>query len=592
MKKLLLFLTCLTALGTLFASAAVQTLSIKGATGTLQDDSSVIFGSENLTYSKAKYLKLISFPETENLSPVIEAIPGIGSNTSNSPSYNKEGSLRLYSNNTLEIRAIDNKTISKLVFTLANTSKYTDPTVTNGSGSVDSNKTYYTWVADSETSNMTISMPSTSGKQFCFTDVTVTYETKGQTDPTPSENIITEIITAKDFNHNTSQYLQKSFTSTETGISYSAVFNGNNSLITFNSGNKNLGKHSEFVVTNNPKGYILKKISIEFNTDDYAKSGILAYAQTTNYKPADTSSSSTRDKEGDNLGTIGSGENMVAEISPTSSSYTAMALFPNKTSVIGMKSITLVWEMPLEPEEPAGDINVSHAKHFQLKEYSGDDYIAVMAGTPLIFTSEGAEHISVSIDIDGISSSETVDGCIIEWAAPLAEYDGEITVTATKDNGSQPVVKIYDLNVEEIEPEIPDYDIDENSQYIYIYSPKGALSVKIEEATEEPSSIMRIEAHDWMHPDGVYPKEYEIDYSNLNGIVRISAKSVTPITETNPISFYINENGLVSGIENVAADNASAEAVLYNLQGQRVEADCPGIYIRMQGGKAEKFIVR
>ena len=591
MKKLLLFLTCLTALGTLFASAAVQTLSIKGATGTLQDDSSVIFDSETLSYTKAKYLKLISFPETEEQSPAIEAIPGIGSNTSNSPSYNKEGSLRLYPNNTLEIRAIDNKIISKLVFTLANTSKYTDPTVTNGSGSVDSNKTYYTWVATSETSNMTITMPSTSSMQFCFTEVTVTYKTEGQTDPTPSESIITEIITAKDFNHNTSQYLQKSFTSTETGISYSAVFNGNNSLIAFNSGNANLGKHSEFVVTNNPKGYILKKVSIQFSADNYAEKGILAYAQTTNYKPADTSSPSSRDKEGDNLGIIGSGENMVAEIPLTSSSYTAIALFPNGDTSIGMNSITLVWEMPLEPEQPAGDINVSHVKHFQLEEYTSDDYIAVMAGTPLKFTSEGADHISISTDIDDIPSSETVDGCIIEWTAPLAEYAGEITVTATRDNGSQPVVKTYDLYVEEIEPEIPDYDIDESSQYIYIYSSKGALSVKIEEATEEPSSIMRIEAHDWMHPEGVYPREYEIDYSNLNGTARISAKSITPITESSPISFFINENGLVSGIENVAADNDSAEAAYYNLQGQRVEADRAGIYIRVQGGKAEKFIV-
>ena len=78
----------------------------------------------------------------------------------------------------------------------------------------------------------------------------------------------------------------------------------------------------------------------------------------------------------------------------------------------------------------------------------------------------------------------------------------------------------------------------------------------------------------------------------INNRYETPSKSATPTKESNAVSFYVSNDGLVSGIENVAADNDSAEAVHYNLQGQRVEADRPGIYIRVLGGKAEKFILR
>ena len=58
------------------------------------------------------------------------------------------------------------------------------------------------------------------------------------------------------------------------------------------------------------------------------------------------------------------------------------------------------------------------------------------------------------------------------------------------------------------------------------------------------------------------------------------------------MSFYVSNDGQVSGIENVATDVIAGEAVYYNRQGQRVNADRPGMYIRQQGGKAEKLVIR
>ena len=56
-------------------------------------------------------------------------------------------------------------------------------------------------------------------------------------------------------------------------------------------------------------------------------------------------------------------------------------------------------------------------------------------------------------------------------------------------------------------------------------------------------------------------------------------------------SFYVAEDGNVSGIEDVVIENAPA--VYYNLQGVRVEGDLtPGLYIRRQGNTTTKVIVR
>lgn len=169
MGKFLLSLFCL--LATAMPAIALETtITIKGLTATLQDNSNVTFAEATLSYSSKTYITKISAGEVFNM------IPGIGKNTSNSPSYNKDGSLRLYTNNTLKFVCNEGYKVSKLEFTLAQLNKYSDPTVSTGTGSkVD---TKYIWTSDTPVSELTLTAPSTTGKQFCIQDITITYETE------------------------------------------------------------------------------------------------------------------------------------------------------------------------------------------------------------------------------------------------------------------------------------------------------------------------------------------------------------------------------------------------------------------------------
>lgn len=271
---------------------------------------------------------------------------------------------------------------------------------------------------------------------------------------------------------------------------------------------------------------------------------------------------------------------------------------------VHLSGISITYSLPEETPEPAGDIICEHPVHFQLEEYTTDNMISVMAGTKLTFISENADHIYISSDADGLTLPEAVDGDTIEWDAPDMEegfYD-EITVTAIRDNNTDPVVKVYELYVENVTHSLPTYVPDEENMAITLTCESGALAYMIVEVPtidegdiEDPfGAPRRVELTDtWTHPEGVYPKTHTIDYSDLDKDVMVYAKSVVPAGESEPISFMVNGDGIVSGIANVSLDNDNrGEAIYYDLQGRRTDAARPGLYIRTVGGKAEKVVIR
>lgn len=72
--------------------------------------------------------------------------------------------------------------------------------------------------------------------------------------------------------------------------------------------------------------------------------------------------------------------------------------------------------------------------------------------------------------------------------------------------------------------------------------------------------------------------------------IKIGCGGTTKHIRLNSISFVLTP--APSAIEGIEAGAADVEAVYYNLQGVRVENPAAGLYIRHQGGKASKVVIR
>lgn len=246
------------------------------------------------------------------------------------------------------------------------------------------------------------------------------------------------------------------------------------------------------------------------------------------------------------------------------------------------------------PEEQPGDIVVGYIPQYCLEANADKSELTVMTGTELRFSSMAAAKMEITTEDEGIELPEAVNEANITWTVP-ADIIATIKVTASSESGEKTSERVYTICSEDITPEIPKYIFENDSKSVMISTKAGALKIMAAPYTptpEENTAMMAIEAQGWAFTPGNDPKSYEFSYEGTESTMNVSVKSVTPTKESDVVSFYVSNDGQVSGIENVATDVIAGEAVYYNLQGQRVNADRPGMYIRQQGGKAEKFIIR
>lgn len=248
------------------------------------------------------------------------------------------------------------------------------------------------------------------------------------------------------------------------------------------------------------------------------------------------------------------------------------------------------------PEEQPGEIVVDYVPQYCLSANDDKTDLTVMAGTSLRFSSMAAANMVITAEMEGVELPDAVNEANIEWTVP--EISGvKVTVTASSESGEKTSTQTYTISSVDILPGVPTYTFDEISKTVEITTERGALQMMVEPhdtSLEENAApaVMSIEAQGWAFTPGNDPKSYEFSYEGMESTMNVSVKSVTPTKESDIVSFYVSNDGQVSGIENVATDVIAGEAVYYNLQGQRVNADRPGMYIRKQGGKAEKFIIR
>jgi hypothetical protein len=153
-----------------------------------------------------------------------------------------------------------------------------------------------------------------------------------------------------------------------------------------------------------------------------------------------------------------------------------------------------------------------------------------------------------------------------------------------------------------VTPEKPEYDYDSTELYTIIMSTTGTvLKIKIEAVTNTDegssaaaprrSNISAADYADWTTVGSEFEfSNSDFDYTTGVEAYTVYAKSVTPTEESEVLALKVSQN-TVSGIENVVADRANGEAVYYNLQGQRVANPVAGLYIRVQGNRAEKVVL-
>ena len=246
------------------------------------------------------------------------------------------------------------------------------------------------------------------------------------------------------------------------------------------------------------------------------------------------------------------------------------------------------------PEEQPGEILVDYVPQYCLEANDDKTELTVMTGAELRFSSMAAAKMEITTDEEGIELPEAVNEANITWTVP-SDIIATIKVTASSESGEKTSERTYTIASEEITPATPKCTFDNESKAVMISTKAGALKIMAAPYTptpEENTAMMAIEAQGWSFTPGDDPKSYEFSYEGTESTMNVSVKSVTPTKESDVVSFYVRNDGQVSGIENVATDIIAGEAVYYNLQGQRVNADRPGLYIRKQGGKAEKFIIR
>lgn len=157
-------------------------------------------------------------------------------------------------------------------------------------------------------------------------------------------------------------------------------------------------------------------------------------------------------------------------------------------------------------------------------------------------------------------------------------------------------------------PEMPEYVYDETAQVVELTCKDGhKLWVAEEDApleeTEEAGEVVRTFApmaaeagsdHLWVKANNG-DTSHKIDITTLTADKLVFAKAVHNESgnESDVLFIRIKPDGTISGVEGVAIDAAAGEDVYYDLQGRRVTAPAAGgFYVRVNGGKAEKVVIR
>ncbi len=220
------------------------------------------------------------------------------------------------------------------------------------------------------------------------------------------------------FNYTGSAYEAK--TNTDNGFTFSSVYSGSSSELTFNTGNKNGGVASGVVVSAVNSSYIITSIDIEM-TSTSGSLGLNAYSRATAFDALVKGTAPTVPSDAKKLNSSAIQSSTTVNINDN-----AFAILPSATGVIHVKKVTVHYKKA-EATAPEAVVVTAGDRTFE----NDGDY-EIEAGTVVNIAAEGA----TSIKIEAGDGSEAIvsEGASTTWTPAVGEYIP--TITATNEAGS------------------------------------------------------------------------------------------------------------------------------------------------------------
>ena len=571
-------------------------------------------------------------------SPITITFDKGGNSSSETKWYNTGKEIRVYAKNTMKFEAETGFLITKIEFTPALLSAQV-PLADNGSFSSD----YKSWSNAEGVSNVTITQGCENTTKISghtkITSIVVTYQKEAVPEVNPSTPVVTfgETTCVNDEAYEVPYLTEVTVTSENAesikvgDVEYpgsSCKFAVKESDIYTIQGVNTTGVSEEVNV-----GFTTKAIdpALSFNPaevelylgDEFAAPVLNAPEELTTFT---YESSNTEVAEVDNTGKVtikAIGENVTITVKSAAvegkynegtASYTINVLDPETRPMVSEFNFaqkdpyglyTFTTGSDYESKRPDGkepvtsisDGNVTLTFSGDYRAWSSKDLrlsgtasgkIVITPNNPdfeleTVTITQGSNKVSTTPALDGESYTFDIntwgEKMIVVSASNKAAYITGIKVTlrklpemATPEVDVQGTVLTFKCQhpayMLQYRIYIPEWDKEQPAQ--------GPARVMAEQDwTDNEAGLGQHFTHE-VNPDGKYAIEVRQSY---NG-------NVTPIS-----SYYVAEDGNVSGIEDVVIDNAPA--VYYNLQGVRVEGDLtPGLYIRRQGNTTSKVIVR
>ena len=224
------------------------------------------------------------------------------------------------------------------------------------------------------------------------------------------------------------------------------------------------------------------------------------------------------------------------------------------------------------------------------------DFKVLMGNNPNSVKNENGElkDIAIEVDKDAVEIEKTAVGntYVITPADNYKYFALQTTASVVfssieiyyKEKPAAPVIKDGDVEIAE------SIEFEGDSKVVYLDLPEGVNAYYKFEVAEEatPAEAPRRAAHtpaegftQYVHADGITLTD--------NGTLHVYTEKDGAVSETRKVA--VTKTGDTTAIEAIEADT-TAPVEYFNLQGIRVANPENGLYIRRQGGKAAKVLVK